>query len=112
MESTKSAIEDVGLQWNPQKCAVVHWQRRVQTHNHGSSGLRVDENICVPDLEEDNQYKFLGVLETVRQEEEMSLECADTEFLRRMSIIWSSPVSDHNRVTASSQFALPAGDGA
>ena len=24
-----------------------------------------------------------------------------------MSIIWSSPVSDHNRVTASSQFALP-----
>ena len=24
-----------------------------------------------------------------------------------MSIIWSSPLSDHNRVTASSQFALP-----
>ena len=107
MESTKSAIEDVGLQWNPQKCAV-----RVQTRNHDSSRLRVDENICVPDLEEDNQYKFLVVLETVRQEEEMSLECAAKEFLRRMSIIWSSPLSDHNRVTASSQFALPAGDGA
>ena len=37
----------------------------------------------------------------------MSLECAAKEFLRRMSIIWSSPLSDHNRVTASNQFALP-----
>ena len=37
----------------------------------------------------------------------MSLECAAKEFLRRMSIIWSSSLSDHNRVTASNQFALP-----
>ena len=37
----------------------------------------------------------------------MSLEFAAKEFLRRMSIIWSSPLSDHNRVTASNQFALP-----
>ena len=54
-----------------------------------------------------NQYKFLDVLESVRQEGRMSLECAAKEFLRRMSIIWSSPLSDHNRVTASNQFALP-----
>ena len=37
----------------------------------------------------------------------MSLECAAKEFLRRMSIIWSSPLSDHNQATASNQFALP-----
>ena len=36
----------------------------------------------------------------------MSLECAAKEFLRRMSFIWSSPVSDHNRVTVLNQFAL------
>ena len=42
----------------------------------------------------------------MRQEERMSLECAAKEFLRRMFIIWSSPLSDHNRVTASNQFAL------
>ena len=52
-------------------------------------------------------YKFLGVLETVSQDERMSLECATREFLRRMSIILSNPLSDHNRVTASNQFALP-----
>ena len=63
-------------------------------------------NICVSDLGECN-HKFLGVLETVRQEERMSLECAAKEFLRKMPIIWSNPLSDHNRVTASNQFALP-----
>ena len=31
-----------------------------QTHTHSASGLRVDENICVSDLEEGNQYKLLG----------------------------------------------------
>ena len=63
-------------------------------------------NICISDLEEGNRYKFLGFLDTVRQEKRLSLECAAKEFLRRMSIIWSSPLTDHNRVTVSNQFAL------
>ena len=100
MESTKNAMEDVGLQWNPKKCAVAHVQNGVHTHTHDALGLRADGSICISDLEEGNQYKFLDVSESVRQEERMSLECAAKEFLRRMSIIWSSPLSDHNRVTA------------
>ena len=52
-------------------------------------------------------YKFLGVLETVSQDGRMSLEYATREFLCRMSIILSNPLSDRNRVTALSQFALP-----
>ena len=100
-------MEDVGLQWNPKKCAVAHVQRGVHTHTYDALRLRVDESMCISDLEEGNQYTFLGVLESVRQEERMSLECTAKEFLRRMSIIWSSPLSDHNRVTASNQFALP-----
>ena len=107
MESTKNEMEDVGLQWNPKKCAVAHVQRGVHTHTNDALGLRVDESICISNLEKGDQYKFLGVLESVRQEERMSLDCAAREFLRRMSIFWSSPLSDHNRVTASNQFALP-----
>ena len=44
---------------------------------------QVDEKILVSDLEEGNQYKFLGVLQTAKKEENMSLECAAKEFLRR-----------------------------
>ena len=107
MESAKSAMEGVGLQWNPKKCAVAHVQRGVHTHTNDALRLRIEESICISNLEESDQYKFMGVLETVRQEERMSLDCAAREFLRRMSIIWSSPLSDHKRVTASNQFALP-----
>ena len=64
----------------------------VHSHSHVSEG---------------DQYKFLGVLESVRQEERLSLDCAAGEFLIRMSVILSSPVFDHNRETASNQFALP-----
>ncbi|CAH3157433.1 unnamed protein product [Porites evermanni] len=66
MESTKNAMEDVGLQWNSKRCAVVH------TDTYNASELRVDENICISDLEEGNQYKLLGFLETVRLEQKMS----------------------------------------
>ena len=35
------------------------------------------------------------------------MECAAKEYLRRMFVIWTSPLFDHNRVTTSKQFAFP-----
>ena len=67
----------------------------------------LDEAARIPSLEDGKQYKFLGVLENVMQEDKLVLECAAKEYLRRLSIIWTSPLSDHNRVIASNQFALP-----
>ena len=43
----------------------------------------------------------------IRDPERLSLDCAAREFFRRVSIIWASPLSDDDRVTASNQFALP-----
>ena len=48
------------------------------------------------------------MLETLRQEERIVLRCAAREYLRRLSVIWSSPLLDYHRVIASNQFALPA----
>ena len=60
-----------------------------------------------PGLEDDGkQYKFLGMLKSVMQEDKLVLERAAKEYLRRMSVIWTSPLSDYNRVTASNKFAL------
>lgn len=52
-------------------------------------------------LEKGKQRKFLGVVESLVQEEKIALECAAKEYLRRLSVIWSSPLSDYNRVKAS-----------
>ena len=43
-------MEDVGLKWNPKKCAVAmvaHVQGEVHTHTHNAVALRVDESIVV-----------------------------------------------------------------
>lgn len=58
-------------------------------------------------LEKGKQCKFLGVVESLVQEEQIALECAAKEHLCRWSVVWSSPLSDYNRVMASNQFTLP-----
>ena len=105
MKMVKSSMEDVGLQWNPKKCAVAHAKRGVQVS--GVSEGREDESDRIPCLVDSEQYKFLGVLENVAQKDKLVLECAAKEYLRRLSVIWTSPLSDYNRVVASNQFALP-----
>ncbi|CAH3123920.1 unnamed protein product [Porites lobata] len=59
--------------------------------------MRMDETTTITALGEGKHYKFLGVLENVRQDERLALACAAKEYLRRISIIWSSPLSDCNR---------------
>ena len=61
----------------------------------------------IPCLDDGEQYKFLGVPESVFQEDKLVLERAAKEYLRRLSVIWTSPLSDYNRMGASNQFALP-----
>ena len=67
----------------------------------------MDESTVITSLKEGTQYKFLGVLENLKQDDQLALKVASKVFLRRMSVIWSSPLSDFNRVIASNQFALP-----
>ena len=97
-------MEDAGLQWIEKKCAVVHVKRGyLQESSHTKCG---DQDL-VKSLKEDSQYKFLGVLENIRQEDNLALENAARVYLQRMSVIWSSPLSDNYKVIASNQFALP-----
>ena len=70
-------------------------------------GLKIDEQQLIKSLTEDSQYKFLGVLESVKQEDSLVLESAERVYLQRLSVIWSSPLSDHHKVVATNQFALP-----
>ena len=61
----------------------------------------------IKSLEQHNIYKFLGVFENTKQEGKQILEAAAKTFLQRLSIIWSSPLSDYAKVVASNQYALP-----
>ena len=49
----------------------------------------------------------LGVLENIKQKDVLAFERASKEYLKGLSVIWSSPLSDVNKVTASNQYAFP-----
>ena len=69
------------------------------TREEGSPSARrvwyeMDETTSITALGEGKHYKFLGVLENVRQDERLALACAAEEYLRRIFITWFSPLSD------------------
>ena len=85
---------------------VIHFKRG--THVADSTGLKVDGIAKISNLEDGQQYKFWGMLESLKQEETLALQSAAKEYLRRLSVIWSSPLLDYHCVVASNQFAMPA----
>lgn len=105
LRSTKSEMADVGLQWNERKCSVVHVKRgELDTR---SVEMEVGESDVITSLKEGAYYKFLGVMENVKQDDSRVLKCAAKVYLQRLSVIWSSPLSDFNKALATNQFALP-----
>ena len=97
-----SAMKDMGLRWNSKRCSVLYVKRGVQQEDNDS--IKLDESFVNQSLKQQSHYKFLGVLENIKQEDQLALECASKEYLKRLSVIWSSPLSE---VTASNQYALP-----
>ena len=61
MKMVKSSMEDVGLQWNPKKCAVAHVKRSIQVTS--VSGGRIVESTRKPCLDDgDGSLEYLRVL--------------------------------------------------
>ena len=106
LRATRGKMKDIGLDWNPKKCSVVHVKKGAKVED--AEGMKVDGSSVIKCLKEGSQYKFLGVLESSRQEDQLAFRVASEVYLDRLSVIWSSPLSDYHRIVASNQYALPA----
>lgn len=92
------------LDYNSKKCNTVHVKRGVLVND--AAGLKLDQTLVVQSIKEGSSYTFLGVCETVKENEKFTLVSAAKVYLQRLSVIWSSP-PDFNRVIATNQFTLP-----
>ena len=101
---TKGTMEDIGLQSNPKKCSVLNVRGGVPVDV--PEGFKSGEMV-IDSLKENTTYRFLGAPERLLQEKKLSLQCTTKTYLQRLSVIWSSPLSDINRVQASNQLAMP-----
>ena len=98
LRATSNAMLDIGLHWNPKKCGVIHLRKGKQIEN--AADLKLDEYTLVKSLKTGSSYTFL-------QDEKLALAVAAKVYLQRLSVIWTSPLSDANRAKATNQFALP-----
>ena len=48
LKSTKSAMQDIGLEWNPKKCTTVHVRRGVQVKDE--TGVQLDDGAVLTKL--------------------------------------------------------------
>ena len=104
LKVTKGAVEDIGLQWNSKKCSVLNMRGGVPVDV--PEGFKSGEMV-IDSLNENTTYRFLGAPERLLQEEKLALQCITKTYLQRLSVIWSSPLSDINRVQASNQLVMP-----
>ena len=72
-----------------------------------SGDVKIADLKPIKNLDQHNVYKFLGVSENTKQQDQQVLEATAKTYLQRLSIIWSTPLSDHANVVASNQYALP-----
>lgn len=71
LRSTCTAMQDMGLHWNPKKCTVIHVRRGKQVED--AKDVKLNETTVVKNLESGSNYKFLGIKESVMQDEKQAL---------------------------------------
>ena len=74
---------------------MLNLRRGVQVHI--PEGFKSGEPL-IDSLKEDTTYRFPGAPERLLQDEKLALQCTSKTYLQRLSVIWSSPLSDTNRV--------------
>ena len=78
-------MNDIELQWNSKKCNTIHVKRGVLVYD--AAGLKLDQTSVVQSIKEGSSYKFLGVCETVKQDEKLALVSTAKVYLQRLSVI-------------------------
>ena len=96
--------EDIGMSWGLEKCASLHIVRGKVSK---SEDLPIGATDSISVMESSDKYKFLGKDENFEQLDTFTFQQAEKEYLRRLNVIWSSPLSVPRKLTASIVFAMP-----
>ena len=97
-------FNDISLHWGGgiNKCAAVHVKRGKIVPNEG---LPLHSGNEIPVLGEGDYYKFPSKYKNATQLEKEVQRDASKEYIRRLSVIWSSLLSFTRKVKATNSFA-------
>ena len=100
----KSMFTDIGFEWGLQKCAAVEVNRGKLTEG-GNLTVSKEESIQI--MSKDDHYKFLRTVENSKQLDELIAQTLSQEYIRRLSVIWTSNISIPRKIRATNTFAIP-----
>ena len=102
LSEIKEKMKDGGLGWNNKKCKVLEIKRgKIET---SQKELVLFDGSKIELLKSKEDYKFLGVPENTLHDVEKIVENMLKTIKQRSSIIWSSPLSDYNKIMATNIF--------
>ena len=102
--STQEALKDIGLDLNPKKCSVANVKGGKQVFD--GAKVNLEGTMAIASLKEGEHCKFWDVSKSLKQEDTMVLRIAAKKYVQRVPVIWSSPLSDWNKVKSTNEFAL------
>ena len=103
-KKVKEMYEDIGTSRGLEKCASLHVVRGKESK---SEDLPIGAKYSISVMESSDKYKFLGKYENFEYLDKFTFQQAEKEYLRRLNVIWSSPLSVPSKQTACIVFALP-----
>ena len=100
----KSMFTDIGFEWCLQKCTAVKVNSGKLTEG---GNLTVSEEESIQIMSKDDHYKFLGMVKNSKQLDELIMQTLSQEYIRRLSVIWTSNISIPRKIRATNTFAIP-----
>ena len=71
------------LKCNPTECNVIHVRKGKQVEHAANLGLKLDETTLVEKLKTETKYKFLGLRESVMEDEKISTYSCSKDVLAK-----------------------------
>ena len=102
MSDTKGKMSDAGLDWNAKKCNVINIVRGLL--DLSTEEVVLNDGTIVKCLKSEDLYKFLGIPENVEHDIDDIVKNSKTSVRQRTNVIWTSPLSDYNKVEATNSF--------
>ena len=95
-------MRQAGLEWNEPKCAVIHLIHGMFCSDDGDVVL--EDGFTLKCLPSESTYKFLGVPEADVHDIPNLTSKLFKAISQRAAVVWSSPLSDNNKVLATNTF--------
>ncbi len=102
LSDIKKKMMDSGMEWNAKKCNVIIIVKgKLDTT---TEEIVLEDGTKIKCLKSEDLYKFLGVPENVMHDVDDIVATLKKTVRQRSCVIWTSPLSDYNRVVSTNIF--------